>query len=366
MESPHAAHSATLLCSPVDRTIDELSFANPRFSIRWSNRSFSSQLSARSAVEDTSSHVHTFSTPGYPVPGQNRSGKWQRPHAHTRPRAFALTMTRRRGAYRNRTKTNQAARQPQHHLVRPSLFTLNTWWILTRSATPSIENSGLAPQGRVLGASTAAPQSPGSALDRSIAALKGIADQLATTVQALHAELAGRQPVVISYSAAPSTPVSTQTFAAGQRIDNLSNTTITNPTITGGSITASSIVGTISSAISSALATIDDLTSNTITATNASFTNATTTTFYAGALSAGTASITNASTTDLATANLRVSSLNCAGYANGGTLTTDGSGNVVCATDDGTSRVGPAAIGLGRIQGLSVYPRFFASRRMLQ
>ena len=42
--------------------------------------------------------------------------------------------------------------------------------------------------------------------------------------------------------------------AQSQRIDNLSNTTITNPTITGGSITASSIVGTISSAISSALA----------------------------------------------------------------------------------------------------------------
>ena len=123
--------------------------------------------------------------------------------------------------------------------------------------------------------------------------------------------------------------------AQSQRIDNLSNTTITNPTITGGSITASSIIGTISSAISSALATIDDLTSNTVTATNVSFTNATTTTFYAGALSAGTASITNASTTNLATANLRVSSLNCTGYANGGTLTTDGSGNVVCATDDG-------------------------------
>ena len=49
--------------------------------------------------------------------------------------------------------------------------------------------------------------------------------------------------------------------AQSQRIDNLSNTTITNPTITGGSITASSIVGTISSAISTALATIDDLTS---------------------------------------------------------------------------------------------------------
>ena len=33
--------------------------------------------------------------------------------------------------------------------------------------------------------------------------------------------------------------------------------------------------------------------------------------------------------------NLRVSSLDCTGYANGGTLTTDASGNVLCATDDG-------------------------------
>ena len=123
--------------------------------------------------------------------------------------------------------------------------------------------------------------------------------------------------------------------ALSQRIDNLSNTTITNPTITGGSITGSSIVGTISSAISTALATIDDLTSNELVAVNATFTNATSTTFYAGALGAGTASITNATTTNLATENLRVSSLDCTGYANGGTLTTDASGNVVCATDDG-------------------------------
>ena len=123
--------------------------------------------------------------------------------------------------------------------------------------------------------------------------------------------------------------------ALSQRIDNLSNTTITNPTITGGSITGSSIVGTISSAISTALATIDDLTTTELVAVNATFTNATSTTFYAGALGAGTASITNATTTNLDTANLRVSSLDCTGYANGGTLTTDASGNVVCATDDG-------------------------------
>jgi hypothetical protein len=123
--------------------------------------------------------------------------------------------------------------------------------------------------------------------------------------------------------------------ALSQRIDNLSNTTITNPTITGGSITGSSIVGTISSAISTALATIDDLTSTELVAVNATFTNATSTTFYAGALGAGTANITNATTTNLATTDLRISSLDCTGYANGGTLTTDASGNVVCATDDG-------------------------------
>ena len=128
--------------------------------------------------------------------------------------------------------------------------------------------------------------------------------------------------------------------AQSQRIDNLSNTTITNPTITGGSITGSSItgasiVGTITSAIQSALATIDDLTSTELVAVNATFTNATTTTFYAGALGAGTANITNATTTNLTTDNLRISSLNCTGYANGGKLTTDASGFVTCGTDNG-------------------------------
>jgi len=107
------------------------------------------------------------------------------------------------------------------------------------------------------------------------------------------------------------------------RVDNLSGTTITNPTITGGSITASSITGTISNAISSALATITDLTSTTITATNASTTNATTTTLYVGATTT--------------TQNLRLASLDCSSLGNGGTLTTDAQGNVVCSADDGGS-----------------------------
>ena len=173
--------------------------------------------------------------------------------------------------------------------------------------------------------------------------------------------------------------------ALSQRIDNLSNTTIQNPTITGGSIsgtsiTGASVVGTITNAIQSALATIENLTSTELVAVNGTFTNATTTTLYAGSLGAGTASTTNATsttlfssvgrfligtinslastvaninavsavnytatnatttnatTTNLATANLRVSTLDCTGYANGGTLTTDANGNVVCAADDG-------------------------------
>ena len=155
--------------------------------------------------------------------------------------------------------------------------------------------------------------------------------------------------------------------ALSQRIDNLSGTNISNPTITGGSITGSSIIGTISNAIATALATIDDLTSVTITATNATFTNstttnATTTNLYASSLIAGNATTTNLAVLGAATSSfgggvsaarinatatstfsglvldsgeLRLSPLDCTSYANGGTLTTDASGNVVCAADDG-------------------------------
>ena len=176
-------------------------------------------------------------------------------------------------------------------------------------------------------------------------------------------------------------------MALSQRIDNLNGTTITNPTITGGSITGSSITGTISNAIQSALATIDDLTSNTLTATNATTTNlfassftalsasttnatstslfstvghfasgvidtltstnATTTNFsvtgtatssFTGGLSAARINATATSTLSgliLNSSGLRLSSLNCTSYGNGGKLTTDSSGNVVCGADSG-------------------------------
>ena len=141
--------------------------------------------------------------------------------------------------------------------------------------------------------------------------------------------------------------------ALSQRIDNLSGTNISNPTITGGSITGSSIIGTISNAIATALATIDNLTSITITATNATFTNSTTTnattTKFSRSLERrhrrlAEAFLPPASTrpppprspvSSLNSGGLRLSPLDCTSYANGGTLTTDASGNVVCAADDG-------------------------------
>ena len=134
---------------------------------------------------------------------------------------------------------------------------------------------------------------------------------------------------------AASTPVSFATFAQAQKIDKLEGTDITNPTITGGTITAASIVGSITNAISSALATIDDLTSNTITATNASFTSATTTNLAASNASVTSIVAGGATTTNLATSNLRIDSLDCSSYGNGGKLTTDASGNVSCAADQG-------------------------------
>ena len=98
------------------------------------------------------------------------------------------------------------------------------------------QDENATPQGRVLGASTMASQASASALDKSIATLKAIADQLADTVAQLRSELGNKQ-VIVSYSGLASvTPVSTQTFAQGQKIDQLSNTVIQNPTITGGSI----------------------------------------------------------------------------------------------------------------------------------
>ena len=132
-------------------------------------------------------------------------------------------------------------------------------------------------------------------------------------------------PIAFSGPAA-TTPVSVATFAPSQRIDQLTNTSITNPTITGGSISGTSITGTITNVINSTLATIDDLTSNTITATNASFTNATTTNLAVTNLTASATSTLS---------GLKLAATDCSVLGNGGKLTTDAFGVVVCAADQG-------------------------------
>ncbi|MBI5470398.1 hypothetical protein HY968_03740 [Candidatus Kaiserbacteria bacterium] len=144
--------------------------------------------------------------------------------------------------------------------------------------------------------------------------------------------------VPASYGASP---------PAAQKIDRLDGVTITNASISGGTISGTSGAGIgdnatttsffaavghfttgILDALSSAAATITSLTSTTLVATNATFTNstttyATTTNLYVSATST--------------TQGLRVSSLDCSSLGNGGTLTTDASGNVVCAADDSGS-----------------------------
>ncbi|MBX9765378.1 helix-turn-helix domain-containing protein, partial [Patescibacteria group bacterium] len=69
-------------------------------------------------------------------------------------------------------------------------------------------------------------------------------------LNALRAELLQRisqiPAPIISFSGPPaSTPLSVQSFAPSQRIDNLANVTITNATITGGSVTATAFSGTL-------------------------------------------------------------------------------------------------------------------------
>ena len=141
-------------------------------------------------------------------------------------------------------------------------------------------------------------------------------------------------PGPITYgSTPPSSGGILNQIALSQRIDSLTEATITDSTfsggtisgaaISGGSVSGASITGTIAALIDTAVATIDDLTSNTITATNVSFTNATTTNFRASATSTLT--------------GVKLTNLDCSSLGNGGTLTTDASGNVVCAADDGGS-----------------------------
>lgn len=186
-----------------------------------------------------------------------------------------------------------------------------------------------------------------------------------TRLQQLEQTFNGR--LAANAASASATFVSAPVFAHSNRIDSLANVSISNPTITGGSIEASSITGTITNAIEAALATLDEL-----TATDATFTRATTTNLVAinatsTNFAATSATLTNATTTSLAVtgsattsfsggilatrlsatatstlsglvidgAGLRFSTLDCSSYGNEGTLTTDASGFVVCASDDG-------------------------------
>jgi hypothetical protein len=167
----------------------------------------------------------------------------------------------------------------------------------------------------------------------------GILANVASLLQSMNAYLAaaGASQATPQNVAAYGNP---QAYAAGTRIDQLTNTTISNPTITGGSISGTSIVGTISNAIDTALATIDNLTSNTITATNATTTNL---------------AVTGTSTL----AALALPNDNCSSYGNGGKLTTDANGNVVCAADQGGS--GSTVAGSNAQVQFNAYGGFSAS-----
>lgn len=108
------------------------------------------------------------------------------------------------------------------------------------------------------------------------------------------------------------------------------------------SVAASTITGTITNVINSASAAIASLTGTDLVYTNATATNATSTNLFAQHLAAGDASLATTSIAgDLSVSgtttsrSLRVSSLDCSSFGNGGKLTTDAFGDVVCATDQG-------------------------------
>lgn len=117
--------------------------------------------------------------------------------------------------------------------------------------------------------------------------------------------------------------------AAASNVGQLTDIVISNPVITGGSVAAASIAGTLTNAINAVAGEIDDLTGRTLTYQSATFTNATTTNLVA----------TSATTTNLyasgqtAVAALALPNDVCSSYGNGGKLTTDSNGDVICAAD---------------------------------
>ncbi len=166
----------------------------------------------------------------------------------------------------------------------------------------------------------AAPSAPQPAVSQSILT------QFAQMLRSFQTYLSTQQQSGIAVRSGGYAGVPEQVAALGNgsgygRIDNLSNTVIQNPTITGGSISGASITGTISNIINTALATIADLTSTNLVATNATTTNL------------AVANLTATATSTLS--GLKLAATDCSAYGNGGKLTTDAFGIVVCAADQG-------------------------------
>lgn len=188
-------------------------------------------------------------------------------------------------------------------------------------------------------------------IEREVAVVPSTA-QFTTALRELEASFSERLALVAASIPSTQQFVSAPVFAQSQRIDNLSNVTITGATITGGSVEASSISGTIGNAIESALATITSL-----TATEVTFTRATTTDFIATNATTSALAVTGSATSTFtggilasrlsasATSTLsglvidgnglRFSTLDCSSFGNAGKLTTNASGNVVCGADEG-------------------------------
>jgi hypothetical protein len=153
---------------------------------------------------------------------------------------------------------------------------------------------------------------------------KGILDILSGMLHALSgiiAALPSQSFAPSNFSGAGSTPVSTQTFAQSQRIDNLANVTISNATMTG--------ISGIIDLLTAAAATITNLIVTTIQGTSATFTNATTTnstttnlavtgrSYFASNVGIGTSSPTAILTLDSSSATgtiLRVSNSSAGGH----------------------------------------------------
>ncbi|MDI1346597.1 MAG: SGNH/GDSL hydrolase family protein, partial [Pseudolabrys sp.] len=196
--------------------------------------------------------------------------------------------------------------------------------------------------------------------DASDKSILGILSGMLHALSGIIAALPSQSFVPPNYSGAGSTPVSTQTFAQGQRIDNLANVTISNATVNGiTGLTASNIPdlsGTylpLSGGTLNAGLVMANATSTNFFSTNASTTNATSTSLFAtlghfttgiiDSLTAAAATITNlivttitgtnatftnATTTNATSTNLYASNLNLGSpltVANGGTGGADAS-----------------------------------------